>query len=35
VNEESIYANKNYFAADVEKAVESVRKDFREKHNIA
>jgi hypothetical protein len=32
LKEESLYINKNYFASELEKGIETVRKDFREKH---
>eukprot|EP00347_Sterkiella_histriomuscorum_P003435 403364304 len=34
IKEESLYVNKNYFAADLEKGIEKVRREFREKHQI-
>lgn len=34
INEKSLYLNKNYFASDMEKLVESVKQDFRKRHDI-
>ena len=34
VNENSVYINKNYFAADLEKGIDTVKRNFREKHKI-
>mmetsp|Transcript_17296 Transcript_17296/g.16503 ORF Transcript_17296/g.16503 Transcript_17296/m.16503 type:complete len:164 (-) Transcript_17296:425-916(-) len=35
MKENSLYVNKNYFGADLEKGIAQVRKDFRERHNIS
>lgn len=35
INKESIFINKEYFAADLEKARDKVRADFRTKYNIS
>ena len=32
IKEESLYINKKYFSADLEKAIDVVKKEFREKH---
>jgi hypothetical protein len=32
IKEDSLYINKNYFAADLEKAIDLVKKEFRQKH---
>lgn len=32
VKDNSLYLNKNYFAADMEKGIDVVRKNFRAKH---
>lgn len=32
VKEDSLYVNKNYFATEIERAIDTVRNDFREKH---
>ena len=34
LNEESLYINKKFFAADLEKGIEQVRNRFRQEHNI-
>lgn len=35
VKDHSLFVNKNYFASDLEKAIESVRSQFRAKHHIS
>mmetsp|Transcript_13058 Transcript_13058/g.9450 ORF Transcript_13058/g.9450 Transcript_13058/m.9450 type:complete len:335 (-) Transcript_13058:90-1094(-) len=35
VREGSLLVNRSYFGADMEKAIEGVRRDFRSRHNIA
>ena len=34
VREESLLVNKNYFAADLEKAIDKVKAEFRQRHHI-
>lgn len=34
MNDESLYINKNFFAADLEKGISQVRDRFRQQHNI-
>ena len=35
LKEESLFINRKHFAADLEKAVDGVRHDFRERHRIS
>jgi hypothetical protein len=34
LKEESLYVNKKFFAVDLEKAIDQVKVDFRQRHNI-
>ena len=34
INEETLFVNKNYFAADLEKSISKIKTDFRKRHNI-
>jgi hypothetical protein len=34
LKEDSLFVNRKYFANDLEKAIEGVRENFRQKHNI-
>jgi hypothetical protein len=34
IKDESIFVNKKFFAADLEKSIDKVRTEFREKHKI-